>query len=92
MGKLPLMKMIPRLSSKGSTSRWVGGVEVFTIGGVEYVKGSPASATAVTPSGEVSLRLFRVVPKALCIRHKKYMGKRKPRTNCQMCWEAYEQT
>ena len=83
--------MIPKVSSKGSSSRWVGGVEVFTIGGVEYVKGSPADVIAVTSRGlEIELRIAGKAQAVLCIRHKKYMAKRKPRTNCTMCQEAYE--
>lgn len=79
-----------RISSKGSTSRWVKGVEVFTIGGQDYVKGSPSNVTAVTRSGvEVGLRVYKPTAEALCQRHKNYQALRKPRTNCEECLEAY---
>lgn len=90
MGKGPLAPMIPKVSSKGSSVRFVNRLEVFTIDGVEYIKGSPADVIAVAPSGEVSLRLFKVVPEPLCPRHKGYQAKRKPRTNCEQCWESYD--
>lgn len=85
-------RLVQKVSSKGSTSRWVSGVEVFTIGGVEYTKGSPADVIAVTQGGvEIELKLAGKAQAVLCIRHKKYTANRKPRTNCEQCQRAYEQ-
>lgn len=67
-------------------------MEVFTIDGVDYVRGG-TDRIEQTSTGPVGLRLFSsVVTKVvLCPRHKGYRAIRKPRTNCKMCWEAYEQ-
>lgn len=69
-------------------------LEIFTLDGQEYVKGEPADIVAVTKSGKrVAMRLREKVTSAnaLCSLHKKYRAMRKPRTNCEQCWEAYEQ-
>ena len=83
--------MVPKVSSKGSSVRFVNRLEVFTINGVEYIKGSPADVIAVTPSGvEIELQQFTITRPVLCPRHKSYRAIRKPRTNCKTCWEGYE--
>ena len=81
-----------RLTSPvGATSHRSGGVEIFNINGVSYVKGSPPDLVVVLRDGSnVNLRVWNGHKVVLCSRHKKYMAKRKPRTNCKECWEAYE--
>jgi len=79
------------ISPVGATSHWSGGVEVFNINGVSYVKDSPPDLVVVLRDGkEVNLKIYNGAVVVLCQRHKKYMAKRKPRTNCEECWKAYE--
>jgi len=86
--------------TNGSTSRWVTvagkQIEVFTLGGVEYVIGEPADVVViVTQFGNRRIPLRRrdavVSANALCSVHKAYRAIRKPRTNCAQCWRAYEE-
>ena len=82
-----------RLNSPvGATSRWSGGIEVFSINGVSYVKGSPPDLVVRLKSGvEVLLKRYGGPVIVLCNRHKNYKAIRKPRTNCEECQRAYEQ-
>jgi len=82
-----------RLTSPvGATSHWSGGIEVFNINGVSYVKGNPPDLVVSLKSGaEVNLKIYKGPKVVLCNRHKNYKAMRKPRTNCKECWEAYEQ-
>ena len=83
----------------GASAQWVplpggGQVEVLTIGDVEYVRGSPPDVVVEFRSGlaplELKLRSTVARANALCSIHKGYRAIRKPRTNCEQCWEAYE--
>lgn len=67
--------------------------EVFTIQGVEYVRGSPVHARVLTSAGWVELRRRDSVAaaNALCSIHKSYRAVRKPRTSCPQCQAAYAQ-
>jgi hypothetical protein len=83
--------MLKLNSPVGATSHWSGGVEVFNINGVSYVKGSPPDLSVKLKSGvEVLLKEYKGPKVVLCSRHKNYKAIRKPRTNCEECWEAYE--
>lgn len=78
--------------------RWVqtpGGersYEVFTIGGVDYTRGSPPDVVVTFADGLAELKLKKWVdkPKPLCHKHKGYKAQRKPRSNCKECNKAYE--
>lgn len=81
------------------TSRWdyVLGrapLEVFLYDGVEYYRGQPADLIVTRRNGErVSLRRFDSLGRTavLCTRHKAYTGKRRPRSGCSQCLDAYNQ-
>lgn len=88
----------PRETKTTVTSRWtdVAGqqLEVFSYGGIEYVKGEPA-AIVITLTKLRGAKLG-LVPReskpsasALCTLHKTYRAIRKPRTNCEQCWGEY---
>lgn len=77
-----------------------GGVEVFTSPeGVEYVRGSfdrcDIIVTFTRMMGLQPLYLRRLNTQSkqrlqsLCNRHRLYQAIRKPRTNCEVCWDAY---
>lgn len=85
-----------------ATSHWLWvtgreGIEVFTIKGVEYIRCSLNQADIVivfTRIGNVKQGLRRLDATArskpiLCHTHKGYTAQRRPRTNCPICWEAY---
>jgi len=86
--------------TKGSSSRWVDvagkQIEVFTLNGVEYVRGEPADVVVIVTQLDdyrIPLRRRDSVARAnaLCSIHKSYRAIRKPRTNCAQCWRAYEE-
>jgi hypothetical protein len=67
-------------------------LEVFKIGEVEYVVGAPPDLVYVRKNGErIPLRRFDGLTRVavLCTRHKAYQGKRKPRSGCNQCLDAY---
>lgn len=82
----------------GLTVRWIslpGGEqrEVFSLDGVEYVKGEPADLAISVKYGLPLLLRRRDAVKAanaLCSVHKGYRAMRKPRKSCEQCWRAYE--
>jgi len=71
-------------------TRRVNGVEVYTINGVDYTNGSPAVARIIFTTRGLSALPLKLYKENLCPRHKNYTAKRKPRTNCETCWRAYD--
>ena len=84
-------ELISPKQTSGITSRWVAGIEVFSLNGKEYVRGE-GDLVIIFPAfngAKMSLVERSKKAEALCPRHKSYRAIRKPRTNCEECWEAY---
>lgn len=70
-------------------------LEVSTLDGVEYVRGSPPDLQIVmTRIGGMVVDLRRrdnvASANALCSIHRLYRAKRRPRTSCAQCHAAYD--
>lgn len=76
------------------------GIEVFkSPEGIEYVRGTLERCELLvefpTQLGLQPLYLRKLTEQSkqrlqsVCPRHRLYQAKRKPRTNCETCWEAY---
>jgi len=88
----------PRDTAK-ITARWIdlpgdAQLEVFEVEGVEYVRGVPADIVVTftrfsLPSLSLKRRDSVSRANALCSIHKSYRAIRRPRTNCEQCWAAY---